>query len=99
MNGRIKMINKSSPDEHKVNLELEPPGNQIGVEVLKYLIMHINKIIRIVEPPPRADTSAVCAINRHLRRVGSFCSSPSASMLQYLAIKRLVSRVYAALNY
>jgi hypothetical protein len=57
---RIEMISRSSPDEHNVNLELEPPGHQIGDEVLKYLIHH-----------------------------------------QYsntFAIKRLVSRVYSALN-
>jgi hypothetical protein len=61
MDRRIKAIDRSSPDEHNVNLELEPPGNQTGEEVLKYLMHH-----------PTSYT---------------------------FAIKRPVSRVYAAVNY
>ena len=40
------------------------------------LMMRFHTILWIMEPPPRADKSAVCSINRHLRRVGLKCSSP-----------------------
>jgi hypothetical protein len=43
--------------------------------------MEINTLFGIVEPPLRADKSAMGAINRPLRRIGVVCSS--AALLPY----------------
>ena len=48
------------------------------------VIMHIDKLMRTFYYPPKADKSAVCTINRHLRRMGYFVNQHNLASMFFL---------------